>query len=411
MLELLTHAQPLDGLLVAPHGATVSTSHPDADGYWLSAVRHQVGPDVPILGTLDAHANLSPAMIQACDGLVAYRTNPHLDQYARGVEAARLMVRTLRGEIRPVMAAAFPPLVINIERQRTEEDQWKSIFATRERASQQPRMLSASVLLGFPYADVPEMGAATIAVADQDSALAAHWATELGAALWNQRAQFLGRLLSVEQAIEQAREQDGPVCLLDMGDNVGGGAPGDGTLLIRPLHNPALPPALACLCDPEAVRQASLAGPGAVVRLAVGGKTDRRHGAPLEADYTIVSLHNGTFQENQPRHGGFTHYDQGATAVLRSGNVTLVVTSRRMPPFSLNQLTICGVDPRQFQFVVVKGVHAPQAAYQEVCRHFLRINTPGVTTADLIQLNYRHRRRPLFPFEDDTSWTPTAYHR
>src|SRR5260370_30180728 len=117
----LAHAGPLDGLLVAPHGATVSEGIADVDGCWLEMLRGRVGPNVPIIGTLDLHANLSPRMVAACNALIAYRTNPHLDQKQRGIDAARLIARTIRGEVRPTMAAAFPPLAINIERQAIPE--------------------------------------------------------------------------------------------------------------------------------------------------------------------------------------------------------------------------------------------------------------------------------------------------
>jgi microcystin degradation protein MlrC len=137
----------------------------------------------------------------------------------------------------------------------------------------------------------------------------------------------------------------------------------------------------------------------------VGGKTDDRHGPPLAAEFTVRSLHDGRFRESQPRHGGFTEFDQGPTAVVEtSRGLTLMLTSRRMVPFSLQQLLALGVDPTAFGLVVVKGVHAPLAAYAPICSHFLRVNTPGVTTADLAQLRYHHRRRPLFPFERDFEW-------
>src|SRR6476659_640876 len=122
MFADLGKAGKLDGILVAPHGATVSEPYADVDGHWLSELRRRVGPDVPIIGTIDAHANLSPAMITATTALIAYRTNPHLDQRARGIDAARLIVDTLRGKSRPTMAAAFPPLSINIEKQHTSEE-------------------------------------------------------------------------------------------------------------------------------------------------------------------------------------------------------------------------------------------------------------------------------------------------
>ena len=128
IINELHEAGSLDGILVAPHGATVSEQHRDADGYWLKSLRQTIGRDVPIVGTLDAHANLSPLMVENCDALVAYRTNPHLDQRERGIEAARLLTATISGEISPVMAARFPPLAISIERQCTDDAQLRPLY-------------------------------------------------------------------------------------------------------------------------------------------------------------------------------------------------------------------------------------------------------------------------------------------
>ena len=121
MRQALDAAGPLDGILVAPHGATVAEGALDADGYWLSEVRRRVGPQLPVIGTIDPHANLSSQMVAACDALIAYRTNPHIDQRQRGLEAASLMAQVLRGEVRATMAAAFPPLAMSIESQATAE--------------------------------------------------------------------------------------------------------------------------------------------------------------------------------------------------------------------------------------------------------------------------------------------------
>src|SRR6185436_15438733 len=163
----------------------------------------------------------------------------------------------------------------------------------------------------------------------------------------------------------------------------------------------------ACLCDAEAVQAATAAGVGGQVSLRIGGKADNLHGPPLACEASVLGLYDGKFTEPHPRHGGFTHMDQGPTAVIRTeAGPTLMLTSRRMPPFSLRQLTTFGVDPAEFHLLVAKGVNAPVGAYKEVCKHFIRVNTPGSTTADLALLAYPHRRRPMFPFEPDAKWRP-----
>lgn len=401
MFEALELTGNIDGLLVAPHGATVSQAVRDVDGHWLSEVRRRVGSRLPIIGTLDPHANLSQRMVDSTDALIAYRTNPHLDQRARGVEAATLLARMLRGEIQPTQAAAFPPLAINIERQLTSEPHCRPLYELADRQLKNKQVLSNSILLGFPYADVEEMGSAVLAVTDGSPELAKQCAAELADYLWAHRQDFAGQLIGMDVALEQTSKAIGPMCLLDMGDNVGGGSPGDSTHLLYAICRHGLRPAFACLCDPTAVQAAHQAGVGANLCISVGGRTDTLHGEPYKDNFTVVGLFDGRFHEPQPRHGGFTHCDQGPTAVLRGASgIDIMLTTRRMPPFSLRQLTTFGVDPIAYHILVAKGVNAPVAAYEPVCKRLIRVNTPGCTTADMQSLEFSHRRKPMFPFEN-----------
>ncbi|MDX1945916.1 MAG: M81 family metallopeptidase [Pirellulaceae bacterium] len=409
MYQALEAVGTLDGLLVAPHGATVSEPYPDVDGHWMTEVRRRLGPNKPIVGTLDPHGNLSPAMVAATNALIAYRTNPHLDQRARGIDAARLIVRTVRGEIRPTMAAAFPPVAINIEKQHTAEEPCLSLYRLADEQLMDERVLTNSIMLGFPYADVAEMGSSLIVITNDSPDLARQKVNELAAHLWTHRHDFDADLVSIDEALDKAAGLAGPVCLLDMGDNAGGGSPADGTLIAQAMYDRKLPRVFACLADPEAVQQATAVGIGNQASFRLGGKADNQHGPPLVCEATVLGLYDGRFEEPQPRHGGFTKMDQGPTAVIRTAaGLTLMLTTRRMPPFSLRQLTTFGIDPAEFHLLVAKGVNAPVGAYKEVCRHFIRVNTPGSTTADLRQLTYRHRRRPLFPLDQDIEWNPTA---
>ncbi|MBX3439287.1 MAG: M81 family metallopeptidase, partial [Planctomycetaceae bacterium] len=290
LLETLAAAGPLDGLLVAPHGATVSEIVRDVDGDWLTRVRELVGPQVPIVSTCDPHGNLSPRMVAAVDAITAYRTNPHIDQRARGVEAADLILRTLAGDIRPVTAAAFPPLLINIQKQCSDEEPCRSMLTLAAEMRTRPGVLSTSLFLGFPYADVEEMGSAFAVVTDGDRELAQRTADEFATVMWERRSEFVPHLVDVEPAVQQAIESPhAPVLLLDMGDNVGGGSAADGTTLVHELHRRGVR-AFVCLNDPEAVCRAEHAGIGSRVGLAIGGQTDDLHGAPFEATFTVKSM-------------------------------------------------------------------------------------------------------------------------
>jgi microcystin degradation protein MlrC len=310
------------------------------------------------------------------------------------------MARILRGEVRPTQAAAFPPLAINIERQSTAASPCLECFEALDDMRVDHRVLSNSLLLGFPYADVREMGSSVLVITNDEPELAHRLADDFAEYLRLRQQDFAGHLIDVDAALEIATPIDGPVCLLDMGDNVGGGSPGDGTFLLDALLKRDIKKSFVCLFDPLCVQQATKAGIGATLDMQLGGKTDPLHGEPLSKRVRVRGFYDGRYSESQPRHGGRTHYDMGPTAIveLESGP-TVMLTSRRAAPFSLAQLTSCNIDPRSFQVIVAKGVHAPAAAYAPVCQTQLRVNTPGVTTADMTRLAYHNRRRPMFPFE------------
>jgi len=401
MIELLKEALPLDGLLLAPHGATVSETYPDADGQWLSQVREVIGKDVPMVATLDPHGNLSDAMASACNAMVAYRSNPHLDQFQVGREAADILVRTVRGEIRPTMAIATPPVAINIQKQETTTEPCLSLYQRANAQLSQDKVLSNSIMLGFPYADVAEMGSALIAVTDDDRTLAEQCVTELADYMMQNRASFKADLETVTETLDRCSQLEGPICLLDMGDNTGGGSPADSTILLHACDERGIHNTFVCLYDPSAVEDLKQIPIGGRTAVCVGGKTDDLHGEPWQGEVELLGRFDGKFHEPQPRHGGATHCDQGATTVVRhDSGLTMMLTSRRQPPFSLHQLTTFNVDPSTFHILIAKGVNAPIAAYEPVCQHVIQVNTPGATTADMNHLAYQHRRRPMYPFEE-----------
>ena len=224
---------PLDGVLLALHGATVAESFPDADGEILRRFREAIGPGVPLINTLDLHANVSRQMAEQATATVIYRSCPHLDQRERGREAARIMARTVAGEIHPVQWLETPPFLINMGKQYTGVSPVRELYADAEAAAQWPGMISASVAMGFYFADVAEMGASFLAVADGDADLARKAARWMAERAWTRRSELQAELPPVEDAVRRAGEADrGPVVLMDVGDNVGGGSPGDSTILL-----------------------------------------------------------------------------------------------------------------------------------------------------------------------------------
>ncbi|RUL84677.1 M81 family metallopeptidase [Tautonia sociabilis] len=395
--------EPVDGLLLALHGAMVTPNHPDADGEVLRRLREAVGPKFPIVASLDFHANVSPAMAEHADALVGYQTYPHIDQRERGVLAARLASAIVRGDLRPSTALVSPPMVINLLGQETDREPMRSLMELARSLEARPGIATVSVMAGFPYADVPEMGPSIIAVSDDDPDLARDVAAELGERMWSIRRALDVRSPDAAEAVRQAIASDRPpVVLVDLGDNIGGGTPGDGTVLLAELIRQGARDAIVVLHDPEAAAHARALGPGGRFERAVGGRGIADHGGPVAVSGEVRSLHDGTWVEDQARHGGRRLNDQGPTAVVElPGPITLVLNTLRTPPFSLGQLTSLGLDPAAQRILVAKAAVAYKAAYGPIAGEIIPVDTPGITAIDPRRFAYRHIRRPIFPMDEE----------
>jgi len=406
MMALLRERGPWDGVLMAQHGAAVSEEYPDADGEIVRRAREVVGPNVPIGVTPDMHANLSQKLIEQSTVTVVYRTNPHLDPKERAEECAELIVRTIKGEIRPVQALEMPPLVVNIVKQYTGEEPMKAIVEGIPAVLARPGILSASVAEGYPYADVEEMGMAFLAIHDGDLSAAQDAARYLADLAWERRLALQGDVPFPTEALQYAdAAPEGPIVLMDVGDNIGGGSSADSTYLLAEAKRLGIKRFLQTLYDPEAVTACEAAGVGATVTLPVGGKTDDLHGSPVTVTGTVRVLFDGLYEDPLPTHGGWRFFDGGTTAVLETtDDHTLILTSKRAGNTSLEQLYSVGVDPERFKVVVAKGVVSPRPAYSRVAKEIVLVNTPGVTTSDLSFFTYHRRRKPLYPFEPDATY-------
>jgi microcystin degradation protein MlrC len=409
MFDNIAKAGTLEGLLIAPHGAAVVEGIPDADGYWMSILRNHFPRPFPIICTLDLHGNLSQKMVDACDAILPYRTNPHLDQKVRGIEAATLMKRVLDDEVKPVIAACFPPLAVNIERQHTPSEPCLSMYSKAKEYENQLGVLHVGLMLGFPYSDVPEMGSAICVTVDGSRSQAQQIASQLGEYWWSRREEFDANLISPKDAVRSCLDSPGTTCLLDMGDNVGGGSAADGTTLLFEMEKKGCASGFICLYDPASVQRCATIELGKTIELCMGGKSDELHGKPFTSFVELHYFGPGMFEETETRHGGIRHYDQGITAIVKTpSGITIMLTSERMVPFSLSQLTAFGLNPKSFQIIVAKGVHAPTAAYAPVCDRLVRVNTPGSTSADMKSLIYQSIRRPIFPLDREIEWSASS---
>ena len=399
MMADLEKVLPVDACLVIPHGAGVSEEFPDMDGHWLSLVRNKLGDSIPIFGTLDLHANVSPLMVSSTNALVAYKENPHVDMRQRGVEAANLLVQHLKGATNPVQVLVQVPLAISIEQQFTGNEPCKSLYKYADELCRDPEILSLSILHGFPYADVEEMGTSIIVVSNGNREKALETAKKLEKYILDRRESFVGHKNDVPSSLNRIESSKKPVLLLDMGDNVGGGGPANNCCILEAFEETKKHKYFVCIYDPDAVEVDGNHQHGETFELKIVG-TGKDGVKTYRLKVKLLRITNGEFQEKNPRHGGQINFKMGRTAVVTTeqGSV-IMLTSLRVMPFSLQQLISHGIQPSDFDAIVAKGVNAPIAAYAPVCPTIIQVNTPGVTQADMTLFRYYNRRKPLFPFE------------
>jgi microcystin degradation protein MlrC len=408
ILDALRAALPVDGVLFALHGALVAEGAPDVEGEVLRAVRGALGPAVPLVATLDLHANVTAAMARHADALVLYHTAPHIDVFETGRRGAAVLRRLLVGGARPVTAFQKLPLVVPAERANTQDPASVShAFRLRlQELEASPRVLAAGLATVQPWLDIPELGSAVVVVTDADAGLAKAECGALAAEVWRRRAEYLPELVPVEEAVRAAhRHAGGLVVLSDSADATTSGAPGDSTWLLRELLKYDWPrPALVPLVSPELVEQAQRRGAGAELTAEAGGVRDARFSRPVALTARVERLFRAEFvlsghlARNLP-------IDMGPAAVLRQGNVHVVVTSRSGPHFAPELFRAAGLDPFAASVLVAKSPCGFRAAYAGRADKILVVRAPGCAPADFWRYEYRSIPRPLWPW-DGIGWAP-----
>src|SRR5215213_2221110 len=407
----------LDGVLLALHGAMVTEIDDDGDGYILQIVREIVGPELPVVATLDLHANISPRMVELADTLIPYDTYPHIDMAERGEEATAIVARLMRGEIRPTPALRKPPMLPTSQRMTTGRMPMRALMERAHVIEEDPRVINVTIAGGFPLGDNPDAGFGVLVTTNDDPDLAAELANELATEAWSLRDGFLGGVASFEHAAELIHSLDseedvnmpvsGPLVLVDIADNPWSGGPGDSVELVRFLFTQRVEgAAVALVRDPEVVREAIAAGPGGKIAVNLGGKTDRLHGEPLPVRAHVKLLSDGRYVNDGPMMTGLT-VDLGPTALLlcepASGPsapaVEVLVTTRAETPIDLNVFRCHGIEPTRHRVLGLKGKGHFRAAFEPIARRVVLVEGPGTTGADLSRLTFRKVRRPIWPLD------------
>lgn len=404
LVTRLRSAGPLDGMLMVVHGAAVAEGIDDADGWILAQIRAAVGPTVPLLAAFDCHANLSQTMVDQADMLIGYDTYPHTDMAERGRETADALASMLQDQSRPFSAFRKLPLLTAPQMQATSEPPMSDIMAKLHAIEGRGSILNGSIAMGFPYADVADLGASVLVYATETEA-AARAADDLARMIWQARDRFRPELMAVDEAVQTAMAAEkSPVVLAEAADNVGGGSAGDGTVVLDALLKHGAKDVVIVIADPEAVAAAVAAGVDGAFDDLVGGKVDQLHGPPVRVQGRVQLLTDGRY-----RHTGsyMTGYEtsMGRTAVIEAGGIKIVLSSLRTMPFDAGQLHSVGIEPRDMRIIVAKSAIGWRAAYGSIARQAITVDSPGIATSNLARLRFNKCPSPLYPLDPGVSWS------
>ena len=415
LLAALEQALPMDGVLLALHGAMSADEHPDVEGEILRAVRQLVGPSVPVVATLDLHANVTPAMAAAADALVLFHTVPHVDVFETGQRGAAVLRRLLpleddgRGVPQPTTAFVKVPCVLPAERANTQAASGVSAELKRKLIAleQRPEVLTAGIATVQPWFDVPELGSAVVVTTDNRPDLAVALCRDLAGELWQRRREYLPELVSVEEGVRRAHEnRQGLVVLSDAADATTSGAPGDSVWILRELVKYDWPrPVLVTVVAPEIVIAAHRLGVGQTWSGRIGGLRDHQFGCRIPLSAEVERLFDAQFTLSGHL-GRNLPIDMGRSAVLRAGDVRIVVTTRSGPHFAPELFQAAGYDPFAAAVVVAKSPCGFRAVYEQRAAAIYSVQAPGCAPPNFWEYTYEQIPRPLWPWDEISDWRP-----
>jgi len=396
---------PIDGILFHLHGAMVTDSHEDGEGELLERLRRALGPGVPIVVTLDLHANVTQKMADNASVLIAFRTYPHIDMYERAWQGAELLERAMQGEIRPRTTIARRPMLHGLDWGRTQRGPMAELIARGEALEDSGEVLAVSICAGFALANIRDVGPSVTVTIDElrdDAAPGQAIAEEFMDHAWAERDYTTVHMLSVAAAVARCREGkpgDQPLVVADFTDNPGGGGYGDATAFLKGLVDAGIEPvAFHAIYDPKAVAEGMRAGIGPAT-LTIGGKTDPKlGGGPLTLAGEIACLTNGRFIAYGPMGGGVER-NYGPSLVFRVGGIDIVLISNNGQATDLGQFTSLGIDPTRYATVAVKSMQHFRAAFEPIAREVILVDTGALCQPDYRPDLFDKVRRPIWPLD------------
>ena len=392
-----------DAAFLALHGAMVAEHVDDGEGELLRRIR-AVAPRLPVAVGLDFHAHMTAPMVDNATVIAGYRTYPHLDMGETAQRAGRTLVRALGGEVAPVMVWGSRPMMTSTLEHTPSRQPMKDVMDMAIAAEARGAVLNASVFGGFPHADIPHISCSAVVVGDRNSDNGRALLDHLLDMAWQRREAFLYKGAPLAGQIARARALgDGPIVLVDHGDNTASGGTQDVMSVVAEALRQGLSDVVAGpICDPASVARLLAAGTAASVTLPLGGVVDMPQinlpGKPLTVTGRVTRITDGEFVVTGPMATG-TRVRMGKTAVLDTGSMQIVVSERRSEPFDLGVFTHCGIDPRRKRYVLIKSRQHFRAGFEPIARHIVLCDGDGCTSSDLRLFTYKNRRRPLYPFE------------
>ncbi|MFJ1259809.1 M81 family metallopeptidase [Cupriavidus sp. CuC1] len=399
LLGDLQRSLPVDMVVLGLHGAMVADGYADCEGDLLTRVRALVGPAVVVGAELDPHSHLSDAMVAHADILVAYKEYPHTDIRERALELVDLCAAQVEGRITPVAAVVDCEMVVTI---RTNQEPARSYVDRLIALEGRDGILSVSVVHGFPWGDVPDMGTKLLVYADADAAAAQRLARRLADELISMREALTPAYpapdAAIDLALALAMEPGGaPVVIADAADNPGGGAAGDATFLLHRLRERGIGNvAVGPVWDPIAVRIAFSAGVGARLALRIGGKVSPMSGEPIDLDCAVKALVPDMIMTGLSGAPAAV----GNAALVEADGIEIVLITLRAQALDTDVFTQLGCRLAQKTLIVVKSAQHFHTAFSRIARHVIYADAPGSVSLDLRSLPYRHIRRPKWPIDD-----------
>ncbi|MFP3979009.1 M81 family metallopeptidase [Marinobacter sp. KMM 10035] len=415
ILSAASEADSLDGVLLSLHGAMVLEDGQDGDYRLVRELRDRLGPQVPIVVSLDLHANLDPAMANHVQAIVSYKSFPHVDMRSTGRKAAQLLADMLEDSQRSLATTVIKlPMITLPEGGRTDRPPMTDLLALAQRhESAHPEIADVSLNAGFMFSDVPEIGPSVSVVHRAAPALALRIARELSEAMWQARDAKQETVLSPEEAVRLALahepERQGPLVLADLSDNPGDGAYADSTALLVALNHAysrvKAPPAtlFGALHDPQAVEAAWRAGEGETLEISIGGKADSNFGGPpFIATVQVKRLGDGKYRVESPMWEG-VEQSCGRCALLLIGTIEVLVTSLATQALDLGIFRSMGADPAAKRVVALKSTQHFRAAYEPIANSIYLVDSGGLTSPELSRLIFCRIPRPIHPLDAEAT--------